>query len=227
MVEILRVLVGSRAHGLHSETSDYDYRGVFVHPTEAVLSIVGDKPKDTSWVEHDPKQAGNTIDDTSWEIGHFLKLSLQCNPTILEVFTAPVVGTPTAEGLELRSVFPYVWDPKRVVDSFVGYGLNQRKKMLEEKDSRPHKYAVAYLRTLIQAERLLTHGVLSVDLKLHAEYQTLMLFRNGMATIGQIVDKCREWQVRVEEAGSHCTHKPNHTAVNDFLLAVRHRYWAR
>mgnify|MGYP001501964861 CR=1 FL=1 len=38
---ILKVLVGSRAHGLSTETSDYDYRGVFVQPTETILSLGG------------------------------------------------------------------------------------------------------------------------------------------------------------------------------------------
>lgn len=33
MKQVLKVLVGSRAHGLHNQDSDFDYRGVYVAPT--------------------------------------------------------------------------------------------------------------------------------------------------------------------------------------------------
>jgi predicted nucleotidyltransferase len=35
MKQILKVLVGSRAHDLYTEDSDYDYRGVFIYPTRS------------------------------------------------------------------------------------------------------------------------------------------------------------------------------------------------
>lgn len=54
---ILKALVGSRAHGLHTETSDYDYRGVHVLPTRDILSL-GFKYSGTSWLEGD-------VDETS------------------------------------------------------------------------------------------------------------------------------------------------------------------
>lgn len=221
---ILKVLVGSRSDGLHTETSDYDYRGVFVQPTEEILSLNG-TVRQTSWVEgRDTGQAGAKEDDTAWEVGHFLKLALQCNPTILEVFAAPVIEA-TDEGYALRDLFPVVWDHKRVRDAFVGYGLNQRKKMLEGKDARPSKYATAYLRTLIQAEQLLTHGSLRVDFRTHEEYQTLLMFRNGMTTAGAVIDKCREWEARVDEALQVSRHEPDPEKINGFLLSVRRSHW--
>jgi predicted nucleotidyltransferase len=227
MIWILKTLVGSRAHGLHTEQSDYDYRGVFVQPTREILSLRG-TTQQTSWVEgRRVEEAGAKQDDTAWEIGHFLKLASQCNPTILEVFAAPVVES-TPDGDALRALLPAVWDPVRVRDAFVGYGLNQRKKMLEDKDKRPAKYATAYLRTLVQAERLLIHGVLPVDMRLHEEFQTLLCFKNGLASVGAVVDKCREWERRVEAAMKATTairQKPDPDVVDAFLLDVRQRYW--
>ena len=117
--------MGSHAHGLAIETSDYDYRGVFVAPTRDFFSL-GGKPVDTNWIE------GEKEDDTSWEIGHFLKLAIHSNPSILEVFVAPVVES-TPEGEQLRALFPYVWSSKKVYNSFLGYSKNQQKKMLEYK----------------------------------------------------------------------------------------------
>ena len=223
---ILKVLVGSRAHGLHTDTSDYDYRGVFVQPTSAIVSLNG-TVQQTSWIEGDDRrveQAGNKVDDTAWEIGHFLRLATHCNPTILEVFAAPI-ETVTEEGIGLRDLFPYVWNPKAVRDAFVGYGLNQRKKFLEDKDNRAHKYAVAYFRTLLQAERLLTHNVLTVNFRLHPEYATLMLFKQGLVSVGQVIDKCQQWEHYVREAADGCKHRPDLDRVNDYLLKVRKAHW--
>lgn len=38
MKQIAKVLVGSRLHGLHTEDSDYDYRGIHIHDLKSVLS---------------------------------------------------------------------------------------------------------------------------------------------------------------------------------------------
>jgi predicted nucleotidyltransferase len=221
---ILKVLVGSRAHGLSTSQSDYDYRGVFVQPTSVILGLSG-VTQHTHWVEgRDVAEGGKKEDDTAWEIGHFLKLATHCNPSILEVFAAPVEHA-TDEGEELRALLPYIWHPKGVRDAFIGYGLNQRKKMLEGKDSRPYKYAVAYLRVLCQAERLLTHKHLLVDFTRHEEYQTLLLFKNRMASPGDVINKCLEWQERVEAAAETCNQKPNLEPVEQFLLNVRRKHW--
>lgn len=223
---ILKTLVGSRAHGLSTPQSDHDYRGVFVQPTSVILGLSG-VTQQTHWVEgRDVKEAGKKEDDTAWEIGHFLKLATHCNPSILEVFAAPIADDIcTEEGATLRQLLPYIWHPKGVRDAFIGYGLNQRKKMLEGKDSRPWKYAVAYLRVLCQAERLLTHKHLLVDFTRHEEYQTLLLFKNEMASPGDVINKCLQWQARVENAAEYCDQKQNLEPVEKFLLDVRRTHW--
>ena len=126
---ILKVIVGSRAHGLAGPESDVDFRGVFLHPTAHILSI-GAKPKQTDWVEGVPLPEGvedtarGKVDDTAWELGHFLSLAAHCNPTILEVFAAPVENA-TEDGERLRSLLPLVWNPKAVRDAFIGYVGNR------------------------------------------------------------------------------------------------------
>jgi predicted nucleotidyltransferase len=68
MQTILRVLVGSQAHGLATAESDRDYRRVYVMPTEQMFHL-GFKYPATQWT----KTEG---DETAWEIGQFLTLSL-------------------------------------------------------------------------------------------------------------------------------------------------------
>ncbi|KKK77684.1 hypothetical protein LCGC14_2851130, partial [marine sediment metagenome] len=58
-MQILKVLVGSHAHGLATPESDRDYRGVFVTPTSDLLRIGVGKPKGHHWAE------GGTEDDTA------------------------------------------------------------------------------------------------------------------------------------------------------------------
>lgn len=221
MKTILKVLVGSRAHGLADETSDYDYRGVFVLPTSAILSLeIGQqKPTTTTWIE------GGTEDVTAWEIGHYLRLAMNCNPSILEVLAAPVVEADET-GRELQALFPYMWSPRQVRDAFVGYGLNQRKKFLDDKDKRSSKYAVAYLRTLYQATMLLGSGELPVAMQGTVVYNTLKAWRSGEFTSGSVIDTCLRWQECVEKAAAICAHKPEPEKLNEFLLRVRRKNWS-
>ena len=231
---ILRVLVGSRAHGLSTPSSDYDWRGIFVTPTEEILKL-GTRKQQTNWIE-------GKEDDTSWEIGHFLNLATHCNPTILEVFAAPgwnmsFVGGDRVPypkevtrryyfGLKLQGLFPYVWNSKGVMDAFVGYGLNQRKKFLDDKDVRPAKYAVAYLRTLYQADALFKSGTLVVDMRQSPIYETLVRWKQGHWDYGEVIQLTREWEKKVRTTYDLY---PKHTAdldkVNEFLLKVRREFW--
>lgn len=217
-MEILKVLVGSHAHGLETPESDYDYRGVFVAPTSEIL-MLGAKPKTSVWIEGEE-------DNTSWELGHFLHLATHCNPTILETFLAPVESS-TLKGDELRALFPHVWNSRGVMDAFVGYGLNQRKKFLEDKDKRPNKYAAAYLRTLVNAWELLTTGTFTIriaDLSIGGDVRR---FKEGNYDgKGDVINLCIEWEQRVREAyDANPNKKTDIDKVNEFLLTVRRENW--
>ena len=215
---ILKSLVGSRAHNLHNEDSDYDYRGVFLTPTKELLKL-NSTTKQTNWSED------KTEDSTSWELGHFLFLATKCNPTILEVFLAPIELI-TDVGASLISQFQRVWNSKGVMDAFIGYGYNQRKKFLDKKDNRPHKYATAYLRTLIQAFELLTYGTFTIDFKEHEEYNTLLAWKSGNYTIGEVIDKTWAWEDKVRKAYEHNPDKKtDYEQLNSWLLKVRRSHF--
>ncbi len=217
---ILRCIVGSQAHGLATPESDTDYRGVFAVPTTEILKVNA-KIKSTNWVE-------GKEDNTSWEIGHFLNMAVHCNPTILEVFAAPVVEI-DKWGEMLRDIFPSVWNSKGVMDAFCGYGLNQRKKMLEDKDRRANKYAVAYLRVLAQAEHLLLTGEMMVNFGGHEVFETLKSWRfaGDNLDFGEVVNVTKEWEENVCRAFEQCKQVPDVDKVNEFLLRYRKYDWYR
>ena len=214
--QLLKVLVGSHAHGLADEESDKDYRAVYVLPTSDILSL-NFKYKGNDWTE-------GAEDNTAYEIGHFLMLALKCNPTILEVFKAPMMEN-TEEGVELRSLFPYVWNPSDAYNAFVGYGLNQRKKFLDKKDDRQNKYACAYIRTLINLCELLETGDFSVEIKNSMDNALLRRYKKGEYTVGEVID-------RAEALTKHATYllekaksAQDENKINKFLLYIRQKYW--
>lgn len=210
---ILKVLVGSRAHGLHSDTSDFDYRGVFVVPTERILGL-GGSTKNSQWIEGD-------IDNTSWELSHFLHLATKCNPTILETFLSPVEES-TDLGVELRSLFPSIWNSRGVRDAFVGYGRNQQKKFLDGKDGRPNKFAVAYARSLFNAHELLTTGTFTINIGSSEFGKMLREWKAGNYKMGDVIDTCYELETKVNAAYDANPNKETDMAkVNEFLLKVR------
>lgn len=249
---ILKVLVGSQAHGLASPDSDYDYRGVYVIPTEEILSL-NYKYKGSHWME-------GKEDQTSYEIGHFLSLAIKCNPTILEVFKAPVMDNYISLkikgrklgssriitepeltdkefeenynvkfGDELRELFTYVWNPKDVFNAFVGYGLNQRKKMLSKDFERTSKYACAYIRTLINLINLLKNKDFSLVVSDEWK-ETLIEIRDKKWSNGKIIDLATQLTEEAEKELQKYiieekTQETNIDKINSFLFKIRKEFW--
>ena len=221
---ILRTLVGSHAHGLATEKSDRDYRGVFVIPTTELLKL-GGITKQTSWIEGD-------TDSTEWEVGHFLNMAVHCNPTVLETFLAPSVFLHPVDSedakleKELRDLFPHVWNSNDVRNAFVGYGVNQRKKFFDNKDQRAPKYAAAYLRVLYNCAQLLETGTFDVDLRGSTIYDQVKNFKEGRYTYGEVIQACFDMETRVIKAyNANPDKKTNVEPVNEFLLKARKHYW--
>lgn len=209
---MLRVLVGSQAHGLAGPESDADYRGVFVIPT-AELFRVGFKYEGTRWITVDG-------DETSWEVGHFLFLAIQCHPLVLETFVAPVISM-DAWGAELRALFPAVWTPQGAYDAFIGYSLNQRKKFLDKKDARPAKYAAAYVRVLYNLCELLETGTFTVQIADTPIGKTVADLKTGAFRTGDVIDLGEHWAQEATRRLAHCRHEPDVERVNAFLLRLR------
>lgn len=222
---LLKVIVGSQAHGLAGPDSDTDYRSVYALPTKDILSL-GFKYKGSTWIE------GETEDNTAWEIGHFLSLAFQCNPTILEVFLSPMEES-NEFGLELRNLFPYVWTPKKAYDAFTVYGKNQQKKFLDKKDNRPHKYAAAHIRTLINLIELLRSGTFTVRVGDDPSTGDLLRrIKRGDYKMGEIIDITESLTNTATDFLEHCAYIPlkeedRYYFINRFLLKVREAYWEK
>jgi len=218
---ILKVLCGSRAYKLDNDDSDYDFHGVFVWPTHRFFEAGVPKPAETSWVE------GEKDDQVAWELGHFIKLALTCNPTVLETLVAPVEWR-NAWGDGLRKLFPYFLSRTHVFQSYSGYANNQMKKMLDNstEEVRTWKFAVAYLRVLIQGRGLLREGKLFPVVP-EPWNKILREVKMGMVhSKGDVVDMTQSLQADLKEAyeGSDMQAEPDLESINLFVRKIRIAY---
>ena len=216
-IELFRCIVGSQAHGLATPESDTDTRGVFVVRTKDILSL-GGHYDETRWIE------GND-DDCMWEVGKFLLMATKCNPTVLETFLSPIQSS-SIYGDKIREAFEWVWNSNDVMNAFIGYGLNQRKKFLDDKDKRKDKYAVAYLRTLYNAWELLSTGYFHVDMRGTPVYDDLWRFKRGEYQAGEVIDKALYWEKKVKDAyADNPNKKTDLNRINSILHDIRYFYW--
>jgi predicted nucleotidyltransferase len=116
---ILRVIAGSRAHGLAREGSDEDTRGVCIPPKEVLLGLDTFEQYESSGSDH-----------VVFALAKFVRLALDGNPNILEVlYTAPEdILHRDRYGerlLENRGLFL----SRRVGGRFCGYAVHQLKRM--------------------------------------------------------------------------------------------------
>ena len=75
---LLDVISGSRAYGLATETSDTDYKGVFLMPQNDYYGL-----KEINQVTSEKN------DEVYYELGRFFELLLKNNPNVLEVLFSP------------------------------------------------------------------------------------------------------------------------------------------
>ena len=209
---ILKVLVGSRAHGLATPDSDRDFRSVVVIPTEDMFTL-GFKPPGTQWTK-------GQADETAWEVGPFLSLAVQGHPLVLETFFAPIEQA-DAWGHRLRALFPLVWSAEKAFESFVNYAHNQRQKFLDKKDGRPGKYGAAYLRVLQNLCELLETGTFPVSIADTDWGSHIRSIKEGHFRTGDVIEEGEALLMKSRQLLTGCSHQTDLSAVNSFLIDLR------
>lgn len=211
---IYRCLVGSRAYGLETESSDTDTRGVYLPSADSHWSLYGV-----------PEQLENkTTDEVYWEVQKFLILALKANPNILEVLYSPEVLTATELGqelVEMRSSFL----SKLVFQTYNGYVMSQFKKLNQRRkrgDEINYKHAMHLIRLLISGVRVLREA--AVPVRVADEHRgDLLAIRAGGWSL-EDVDRWRlELHAEFEDAyrQTGLPERPDYAAANAFLLRAR------
>lgn len=111
---------GSQCYGLATETSDKDTGGVFICPQDELLGLD---------YLYQPEIASERQDDKWWELGKFMKLLLNCNPTVLESLFIPddCVLYESPEMKEIRK-HKEMFLTKKCFKAFGGYAVEQIRK---------------------------------------------------------------------------------------------------
>jgi len=203
-VKILaKVVVGSRLHGLHTEKSDWDYRGIHIHSLKDVISPYKTL-KNTTWIEGDE-------DNTSYELADFCKQATHGNATILEVFFSDNIISTSEVHTELRENWRKFIDTEKFVAASKGYARNQWNKFYNFEDvggngqHRTAKFAVAFLRVMWQCEQFLLTGEFKCNLEESDLYELLreikpMSLEEIRPLTADVVSKMEEMMMRVDKA---------------------------
>jgi predicted nucleotidyltransferase len=218
---ILEGITGSTAYGLATKDSDVDIKGVYLLPTKEVLKI-GFDPQHTTKDHVDP-------DWVYHEVGKFMKLVINGNPTVTELLFLDeyTVLTPVGQLLiDNRSAF---LSTKAVMNAYRGYAFSQAKRLnnrteqgLDGYDSslknRFAKHTRHCFRLLMQARQLLETGTL--DVKVTPE-QREYLFMMGEKTADEVVDEFMRQDAEFDNIKSVLPDKPDMDTLNNLLYEIR------
>lgn len=206
-------VMGSRAFGLATESSDTDRRGVYVAPTPLFWRF--DKPP--------THVTGPQDEQFSWELERFCSLALRANPNLLECLHSPLVDTADETGrelLDLRGAFL----SRRAHATFRGYAAQQLSKL--EADIRHHgvprwKHAMHLLRLLLSCRDLLRTGRLTIDVG--DQRDPLLAVRRGERSWEEVRTWMQGLHEEVDEAveRSPLPADPDTARIEDYLLRVR------
>lgn len=177
---IYECVVGSRAYGLETPDSDYDYRGFCIPPTFYFFGPDRFEQKDKAWADG--------ADRVIWNLTKGVDLLLNANPNMLELLFVPdglvIHTTPYWEAIrEIRPAFL----SKRVKSTYLGYADSQWGRMKADLGGplRP-KYASHLLRLLFQGAELLETGELSIRLSGDA-LSICRDVKNGLVDSGEVL----------------------------------------
>lgn len=212
-VVIYRCIVGSRAYGLETESSDTDLRGIYLAPAELQWSLYGA-----------PEQfEDNAAQTCYWELQKFIVMALKANPNILECLYSPIVDktTPLADRLlALRESFL----SRMIFQTFNGYALSQFKKL--EQDLRNQgevrwKHAMHLLRLLLTGAATLREA--RVPVRVERQRDRLLAVKRGELTWAEVDAWRRELHQDFERAlaVTRLPERPDYEAANRFLIDAR------
>lgn len=213
---ILEGITGSVAYGLDTKDSDVDIKGIYLLPTEEVLSIGFNREKttkdhtDPDWVYH--------------EVEKFIHLAMKGNPTITELLWLEdyTVLTPVGQMLiDNRNLFL----SKVFFKSYGGYALGQARDLNRRggtygngRNKRYEKHTRHCFRLLLQGRELLETGKLTVRVSPERREE---LFAIGKESPEVIIEKFEAEFKKFDEIDSKLPDKPDIEAINKLLLKIR------
>ena len=126
--------VGSHLYGTNTPESDEDFEGLFIEPPEYVIGVKNISEVDLSTNKTNEKNTSEDIDYKLYTVKTFFKLASNANPNKIEWFFIPddnIVQQHPIWGLIRDNRHLFV--SKKLLHSFSGYAMSQRKKLAGKK----------------------------------------------------------------------------------------------
>lgn len=243
--EIIRVVCGSEVHGMAiSGHDDHDEMGVYLNDPEQLLGV--EKTAGHFTARTQPMGARSHHGDTDlsmYSLGHYLRLALAGNPTVLTVLYAPTRAVLSASRLggELRDLAPKIVS-KSALWRHLGYLNGQRERMtgggrqsrvpnrpeLIEAHGYDTKYASHALRLGLQGVQLATTGRLTLPMT-GEDLAACMDVKRGNVDFDTAlawVDAVRERLTWLAESSKTSLRPaPDLRAVNEWMISAHQRGW--
>lgn len=213
---ILEGITGSKAYGLDHAGSDTDIKGIYVEPTEKVLSLGWDLQHSTKdhtdpdWVYH--------------EVQKYIKLAMGGNPTVLELLFLDGYTKLTKAGKMLVDN-RHLFLSNVIYKSYGGYALSQARKLNARggtygsgRSNRYEKHTRHCFRLLYQGRELLETGDLTVRVTPEMRKE---LFAIGKMSPSEIMDKFEKEFSEFDNIKSVLPDKPDAEKINKLLLKIR------
>ncbi|SKA86661.1 hypothetical protein SAMN02745166_01328 [Prosthecobacter debontii] len=210
---IYRCVVGSRAYGLETESSDTDLRGIYLAPAELHWSLYGA-----------PEQfEDNATQSCYWEFQKFLTMALKANPNILECLYSPLVEKCSQVAEALLSVRDHFLS-QMIFQTFNGYALSQFKKIEQDRRNQGQvrwKHAMHLLRLLMTGAATLREGYVPVHVGDRRDQ--LLAVKRGEFTWEEIdawrQELHRDFELALAE--TKLPERPDYEAANRLLIQAR------
>jgi predicted nucleotidyltransferase len=142
---IFEMVAGSHLYGTNTETSDFDYLGVFMPSEDQVLGFerVDEIDLSIKSKHENGKNTKDAVDRKFYELRKFVKLALDNNPNVLEMLFATKEHLISVNQFgqmlfDNKHLFPYVG----LKQKFLGYAFAQKHKMIIRTDNY-HELVVA------------------------------------------------------------------------------------
>lgn len=232
---ILRAEVGSRAFGMHTETSDHDEMGVVIEPLAAAMGVRGTYEHT---VTHPTAADPTAIDMTTYSLRKFARLALDGNPSTLVMFYATPLHM-SAYGARLRELAPE-FASQRAGARFLGYMHQQKQRLMGERGQKnvnrkelvaahgyDTKYASHIIRLGYQGIEYMTTGALTLPMTGRAKQDCLDI-RAGMWDLQQVLSFAGEIEVALRDAISTTVlpDEPDEARINQFVLDSYEATWS-
>lgn len=242
--EIIRVEVGSGAHGMAVEgTDDIDIMGVYVETREQLLGLAPSSEHYVSRTQPEGERSGpGDVDLTLYSLRKYMRLATAGNPTVLTLLFVEPLVEPTAVGYAVQALKTEIVS-RKAGHRYLGYLDGQRMRMLGqgprqnrvpkrpeliERHGYDTKYASHALRLALQGIELMKTGRLSLPM-LESSLSVVRQVKTGQVdqkTALYWIDVAREELVDILGRESlPIRDEPNMDAINSTLVSMHQWHW--